>query len=282
MQSAFTRHCMTVQTIIGQKIVKIAPKNVQSRAKTSSSLSLIYSGLTDIGLGRDNNEDVWAALPECGFFVLADGMGGHKGGEVAAALAVHSLCSSIRDTKHIDCTELIIEIRHAIQKANQEIFYLSNKEPSLSGMGTTLCCLIWTKKSIIYAHVGDSRVYRMRNQKLELLTEDHSFFSKWKALHAHSENHVPSSYPYKHVITRAVGTAEKVKPAIARTTHLPGDLYLLCTDGLSDVLTTDEMESLLSSSSDLNTACKNLIERAKRKGGSDNMTLLLIQNTYLI
>lgn len=238
---------------------------------------LSYSGLTDIGLGRANNEDVWVAIPECGFFALADGMGGHKGGEVAAALALQSLCDSMSQTKHTDCTELMIELRHAIKKANQEIFHLSGSNSSLSGMGTTLCCLLWTNTDIIYAHVGDSRIYRFRDQKLQLLTEDHSFFTKWKAMQSQRTCPESTAYPYKHVITRALGASVTVKPTIMRTSHKPGDLYFLCTDGLSDVLTSAEMELLLFSSSNLDIACKNLIEEAKRKGGSDNMTLLLIQ-----
>ncbi|MBI3900933.1 MAG: serine/threonine-protein phosphatase [Chlamydiia bacterium] len=244
-------------------------------------MNFLYRALTDIGLGRENNEDAWAALPEHGFFAVADGMGGHNGGEVAAMLAVQSLCHSVQKVTSTDCTELMIELRYAIQKANQMVFRLSHKDPSLSGMGTTLCCLIWAKDNVIYAHVGDSRIYRLRKQKLELLTEDHSFFAKWKALRPQSEMEDASTYPYKHVITRAIGTGEKVKPAIAIATHIPGDLYFLCTDGLSDILTISEMEILLTTSEDLDIACKKMIEEAKRKGGSDNMTVLLIRSeTY--
>ncbi|MDE3055866.1 MAG: serine/threonine-protein phosphatase [Verrucomicrobiota bacterium] len=234
-------------------------------------MTLLYCGLSDIGLQRSNNEDVWAALPEHHFFALADGMGGHNGGEVAAALAVTSLCDSVRQISKEERTEWTLELHQAIQKANQKIYELSRRETSLSGMGTTLCTLLWTPQKIIYAHVGDSRIYRRREGKLELLTEDHSFYTKWKRLGSETP------YPYKHVITRAVGSTAKVKPTIAYADHRPGDLYLLCTDGLSDMLSLQEIEKGLKVHSDLFKNAEFLIDSAKQRGGSDNITLLLVQ-----
>lgn len=242
-----------------------------------NELALNFCGLSDIGLSRPNNEDVWAALPEIGFFALADGMGGHQAGEVAAAAAIDSLCNSVRSIKSSNCMELIIELRHAIEKANRQIFRMGNQRKSCAGMGTTLCCLIWTKDTVIYAHVGDSRIYRLRKNKLELLTEDHSFFAKWKACGKLAET-CETPYPYKHVITRAVGTTGRVKPEISLAVHEPDDLYFLCTDGLSDVLTAAEMETVVNSSPNLKHACERLIESAKIKGSSDNITLLMIQS----
>ncbi len=240
-------------------------------------MQLNYCGLSDIGLGRPNNEDVWAALPEIGFFALADGMGGHQAGEVAAAAAIDSLCNSVRSIQSVSCMELIIELRHAIEKANRQIFRMGSHRKAYAGMGTTLCCLLWTKETVVYAHVGDSRIYRLRKNKLELLTEDHSLFAKWKAcgkLAAASD----TPYPYKHVITRAIGTSGRVKPEISITAHEPEDLYFLCTDGLSDVLTSAEMETVVNSSSNLKFACEQLVERAKMNGSSDNITLLMVQS----
>ena len=240
-------------------------------------LSLTYCGLSDIGLSRPNNEDVWAALPEKGFFALADGMGGHQAGEVAAATAIGFLCESMQKIQSTNCMELIIELRHAIEKANAQIYRMGSDKQSLNGMGTTLCCLIWTPETVVYAHVGDSRIYRMRKSKLELLTEDHSLSSKWNSYGKLAET-CATPYPYKHVITRAVGTSQKVKPEISVAIHEPEDLYFLCTDGLSDVLSLSEIEQALNSSPNLGFACKKLIEEAKFKGSSDNITLLLVQS----
>ena len=240
-------------------------------------MQLLSFGLSDIGTSRPNNEDVWIAIPHMGFFALADGMGGPQAGEIAAKEAINSLCDSVSKIKSYNCMELIIELRHAIEKANQLIYHMGKGSQLLSGMGTTLCCLIWTENAIVYAHVGDSRIYRLRNKKLELLTQDHSLFAKWLATGKLAEE-CETPYPYKNVITRAVGTSNKAKPEIAVTIHETKDLYLLCTDGLSDVLSTQEIEQIINHSSDLEASCKNLIERAKIKGSCDNITLLMIQN----
>jgi protein phosphatase len=233
-------------------------------------------GLSDIGVSRPNNEDVWVAFPEIGFFALADGMGGHQAGEIAAKEAIESLSTSIKSIQFTDPIELIIELRHAIERANQWVYRLGQRTDTLNGMGTTLCCLIWSTDAVIYAHVGDSRIYRLRDQKLELLTQDHSLFAKWLK-HGKLAEECETPFPYKNVITRAVGTAPKANPEIALSTYLPGDLFLLCTDGLSDVLSLEDIEKIITRSPDLEHASKRLIEKAKIKGSSDNITILMIQ-----
>jgi len=234
-------------------------------------------GLSDIGLNRHNNEDVFASLPEAGFFALADGMGGQKGGEVAAKEAIDSLLLSAKEMKSGNCMDLLIDMRYAIEKANRSIYLLGCQTEELSGMGTTLCCLIWTPEFIVYAHIGDSRIYRLRKKKLELLTQDHSLLAKWLATGKRAEL-CETPFPYKHVITRALGTRARAKPEIAVASHEMEDLYLLSTDGLHDVLSLEEIERGINSSGDLQAACKNLIDLAKIKGSSDNITLLMVQS----
>src|SRR3989344_5484784 len=141
--------------------------------------NLSVFGLSDIGICRPNNEDVWVAMPEIGFFALADGMGGHQAGEIAAKEAIDHLSHSIKSLKKSDPLEQMLELKSSIEKANSWVYQLSQEEEELNGMGTTLCCLMWLEDVIIYAHIGDSRIYRLRNQKLELLTQDHSLFAKW-------------------------------------------------------------------------------------------------------
>jgi serine/threonine protein phosphatase PrpC len=237
-------------------------------------MNLESFGLSDIGVSRPNNEDVWVSMPEIGFFALADGMGGHQAGEIAAREAIDYLCNSVKKIKSRDQVELIIELRHAIEKANQWVYRLGKKTDAFQGMGTTLCCLIWSEEQVIYAHVGDSRIYRYREKKLELLTQDHSLFAKW--LKFGKESKTP--FPYKNVITRAVGTAPRANPEIAITNHQPGDVFFLCTDGLSDVLTFEDIEKIIQASPDLECASRRLIQRAKIKGSSDNITILMIQS----
>ena len=234
-------------------------------------------GLSDVGVTRANNEDVWIALPEIGFFALADGMGGHQAGEVAAKETVDFLSNAARKIKSRDIVELIIEMRHAIEKANRRVHQLGCSSSELQGMGTTLCCLMWTEEAVIYAHVGDSRIYRLRENRLELLTQDHSLFAKWLATGKLAEE-CSTPYPYKNVITRAIGGPGKANPEIAVAPHLPGDLFFLCSDGLTDVLSLGEMEKILNRAPDLRLAAELLIEKAKIKGSSDNMTILMVQS----
>lgn len=234
-------------------------------------------GISDIGLTRRNNEDVWAALSEINFFAIADGMGGHKAGEVAASEAIEHLCTSVKNLQTANTFQLALDLRKSIEEANRWVYRLGQGSASLNGMGTTLCCLIWTEEAIVYAHVGDSRIYRLRNQKLELLTQDHSLLARWLATGKLAED-CETPFPYRNVITRAVGTSSKVEPEVAVALHEPGDLYLLCTDGLSDVLSLEEIETMLKRSPTLEAAAHQLIRRAKIKGSSDNMTLLLIRS----
>ena len=231
-------------------------------------------GLSDIGLSRENNEDVWIACPEIGFFAIADGMGGHRAGEIAAKETIEHLLSSIKKIRSHSAIDWMIHLRQAIENANQWVYLLGQNHETLNGMGTTLCCVIWIKDAVIYAHVGDSRIYRMRKSKLQLLTQDHSLFAKW--LRIGKESQTP--FPYKNVITRAVGTGSKANPEIAISTHEPGDLFFLCTDGLSDVLSLEDIEKMINHSQDLEEVSKKLIEEAKFKGSSDNITLLMIQS----
>lgn len=231
-------------------------------------------GLSDIGVSRPNNEDVWIAIPEIGYFALADGMGGHQAGEIAAKETIDHLSSTVRKIGQCDPLSRMLELKSGIEKANAWVYQLGKEEEALQGMGTTLCCMIWAEDAVIYAHVGDSRIYRFRNQKLELLTQDHSLFTKW--LKAGKHSHTP--YPYKNVITRAVGTAPKANPEVAICRHEENDLYFLCTDGLTDVLGLEEMEKILIETPSLEMASKRLIETAKFKGSSDNITILMVQS----
>lgn len=238
--------------------------------------SLQYYGLSDIGCSRIQNEDVWGALPEFGFFALADGMGGHKAGEVAAKETVDFLLQYIKKVTRQDILELMIEMRHGIELANQHIFRMGSQIQQYHKMGTTLCCLLWRAHTIIYAHVGDSRIYRFRDKKLELLTQDHSLFAEWMSKGKIAQE-CTTPYPYKHVITRSIGNAKKANPEIASTSYLPEDIFFLCSDGLTDMLSQEEMEKILNTHQTLETAANTLIETAKIKGGSDNMTVLMIR-----
>jgi protein phosphatase len=254
----------------------------------SKHLEFTFCGLSDIGRNRSSNQDVWTAEPEYGFFALADGIGGRKGGDIAAKETIRALSQSIRqlDTAETSSFLLTEELRNAIEQANQWVYRLGCENEPLFGMGTTLCCLLWTREKIYYAHVGDSRIYRFRENRLELLTRDHSLFQRWVSKGMPLGPSSPP--PPKNIITRAIGKATEANPEIAFCSREPEDLFLLCSDGLSDAILFSELQDILveygvlqgpsGHSSPLENAAKTMIERAKNKGSGDNITVLMIRS----
>jgi PPM family protein phosphatase len=228
-----------------------------------------YFAISDIGLVRSNNEDFWAQIPQKKFFILTDGMGGHNAGEVAAQETVAFLCDRIRELS-IDPDEaiptLISELQKEIEAANNHIYQLGQENPFYRGMGTTLCCALVHGDDLIYAHVGDSRIYRLRTS-LEKLTTDHA-----------STIEIKSNPPqYKNIITRSIGNKTSANPEIASTKILPGDLYFLCSDGLTDPVSDTMIENIITHSPTLAAACQKLVAVAKEKGGSDNITIVMFK-----
>lgn len=233
-------------------------------------------GLSDIGLSRLNNEDVWAQMPREQFFVLADGMGGHQAGEVAANETVVFLCNQIKKiySSALSTDMWMTLLKDKIENANSWIYELASKDDELQGMGTTLCACLFLEREMIYAHVGDSRIYRVRKGKIAPLTEDHSLRAEMIA-QGKLEPHESLHFPRKNIITRAIGTQRTVNPEIDVIDVQKGDLFLLCSDGLTDKLTDEQMVSIIQSASSLEEAGKELIQAAKRAGSEDNITLLL-------
>jgi protein phosphatase len=228
-------------------------------------------GISDLGLVRGNNEDVFHEIPLHRFFVLADGMGGHNAGEIAAKEVVHhlstSVCQFFSSPETYYSEDIPSQLHQAIINANIWVHALSEQKKELSGMGTTLCCLLLYHESLIYAHVGDSRIYRFRGS-LEQLTEDHSLL-----------NTSPSAS--KNIITRAIGTNPNVEPDISLSKVEPNDIYFLCSDGLTDFVSDEELTDILTQNhSCIKTASQRMIETAKNKGGSDNITVLMIKITH--
>jgi serine/threonine protein phosphatase PrpC len=221
-------------------------------------------GISDIGCARTNNEDIFSIREKERLFVLADGMGGHNAGEIAAALAVETLCGSIQSSCFKTIEEACNDLRRAVGIANQEVFQQASSLPSYAGMGSTLSCFLLTGQHLVYAHVGDSRLYRYR-EALHLLTEDHT------------QQLCKPLAPPRTVITRAIGTHSNVQPDIGVIPLMPHDIYLLCSDGLSDSLRGQEIASILSSPLPLPEKGDALLKTALEKGGRDNITLLLVE-----
>lgn len=241
-------------------------------------MSVESFGISEIGLVRQNNEDVWAELPAYHFYVLADGMGGHQAGEVAARETVAHLTNSIDDffaQNSYSADEIAMKLKQSIIEANAYVYDLAQKSEELNGMGTTLCSFIIHDGDLIYAHVGDSRIYRFR-EKLQPLTKDHSLRREIMSRFQLDEKKA-SSLPFKNVITRAVGTSPSVEPDVNITTTKQNDIYLLCSDGLTDLVSDEEIELIIASSKTIKQASENLVKEALERGGVDNITLVMIK-----
>jgi serine/threonine protein phosphatase PrpC len=236
-------------------------------------------GASDIGLVRQNNEDSWRLLQEEQFFVLADGMGGHQAGEIASKETVDHLCalfrqyfSSLSSISLTDAQDLLSEL---IQQVNLIVYQMGRERQDLKGMGTTLCCILLHPEGLIYGHVGDSRIYRFRQHKLEQLTHDHSLLRELIDQGQLNEQQA-EDFLYKNIITKAIGTAPHVEPTLTHSTLEVGDILLMCTDGLSDLVGHAEMEMILDQTPQQDVV-KQLIKRAKQKGGYDNITIVLVK-----
>lgn len=242
---------------------------------------LTSAGISDIGLVRQNNEDVWKQLPKKRFYFLADGMGGHKAGEVAAREAIAKLVDIIENDPRFTGSSLHMEearslISHAIQDANSHVYNLGRQDPELRGMGTTLCCLFFHPEGLVYAHVGDSRIYRLRNKKLQQMTKDHSLLRELLELGQLNETQA-EDFAYKNIITKAIGTEPHVHPSVRLIDVASDDIYMMCSDGLSDMVKKEEMETILNQKITLKEITEQLVALANEHGGNDNITIVTVK-----
>jgi protein phosphatase len=244
----------------------------------SAVVNYTAAAATDRGRKRPSNEDAFGYSVEHGVYVVCDGMGGAAAGEIASSLAVDEVMRILTAREHAQSVPVVAE--QAVSAANEVIFSRSIRNDNLNGMGTTLVSLVVEECHVWVVNVGDSRCYRLRNQHLEQLSIDHSLVDEQvkagrltpaQALHS----------PLRNVITRALGTQSEVTADIFEFEAEPGDLFMLSSDGLSRELADGEIESLLSAgapvSSSLSELCVRLIEEAKKAGGNDNITCVLIR-----
>jgi protein phosphatase len=245
------------------------------------------AGTTDVGMKRSHNEDSLLLLPEEKLFVVADGMGGHASGEVASRIAVDELGEFFRLTGQdqeltwpykMDKARNYDENRLAtgIKLANSRIFERASATPVYKGMGTTIVSVHFGPDAVYVGHVGDSRVYRYRKGQLTQLTEDHSLLNDYLKARKLTQEEI-DAFPAKNVIVRALGMKDSVQVDLSRNLPEDGDIYLLCSDGLSGMASDPEMAEILAQNADLQAACDALIARANKNGGSDNITCVLAQ-----
>lgn len=242
-------------------------------------------GLTDTGRVRDHNEDCIGLRPDIGLLVLADGMGGLKAGEVASAMAVEVITAEleaelkgITAVDHDEATGYALEslaVGRAIHKANASIFGVAQSQPQCAGMGTTLVVGLFYDNRLTVAHVGDSRMYRLRDSGLEQVTSDHSLVQELvdRGFYTPEEARTAAN---KNIVTRALGIGADVHVDMQEEVVLLGDIYLMCSDGLNDMLDDEQIRTILvENRGNLDAAVQNLVDAANAEGGRDNVSVLM-------
>ncbi|MCT4606402.1 MAG: Stp1/IreP family PP2C-type Ser/Thr phosphatase [Marinisporobacter sp.] len=234
-----------------------------------------------IGRVREINEDAYYIANEgLNLFVVADGMGGHNAGEVASNVAIHSIKDFMENHKSefLDKDEKTVckVLKKATLEANHTIFEKSKNEIKCQGMGTTLTVVLLLSKVYI-AHVGDSRAYLMRENKLSQITEDHSLVAELLKNGSITKNEA-KIHPQRNMITRALGTEEDIMIDVYTLGLKEDDVILLCTDGLSNLIELEEMKEALIEARDMQKACEHLVALANERGGYDNITVVAIKN----
>ena len=229
-----------------------------------------YAALTDVGMLRRNNEDSFHA--DGRIFAVADGMGGHRAGEVASAMAVEAF---VRYAKENASLEPLRRMEQGIRAANDLLVSMARRDPDLAGMGTTFTAVV-VEGGVYLGHVGDSRAYLMRDGSLRRLTRDHSLVEKMLREGSLTREEA-QAHPGRNVILRALGVSPEVEVDLARVEVLPGDLILLCSDGLSVSVEDGELETLLRRVGDLEEGCRRLVEVSNARGGVDNVTVILVR-----
>ena len=249
--------------------------------------SLLMTGQSDPGMVREHNEDCFLTVPESGIAILADGMGGHLAGEVASAMAIdqvtHSLLNTFagtrrdlpetRDGESFDATALV----EAIKAANSAIHAASMSQPEQAGMGTTIVVVTFHDNLLTVAHVGDSRLYRFRDGVLDQITQDHSMVQELLRRGLMTAEEARTSVN-RNLVTRALGIDPLVEVDVMEQPFEDGDVYLLCSDGLNDVLLDEEIATILTQCpDDLDAAALKMILDVNARGGPDNVSIVLVR-----
>lgn len=244
----------------------------------------VASGVSDAGRIRRENQDAILMDKDGHFLLLADGMGGHERGEVASFTSLQVVQEYLQQEKVLSEINEITRVEgvpakvicflslvdKGINKANSVLYEINKKEGLDRYMGSTIVGLIWVEEDhIVWFHVGDSRLYRLRDSELKCLTLDHSAYTTWV------RNGKEGQEPGKNIVTRAVGPREGVIPDIKFGKCMKDDIYLLCSDGLNDMITDEQITGFLSSKEDVKNIAKQLIEAANNAGGVDNISVIV-------
>jgi len=239
-----------------------------------------YAAKTHVGLVRQLNEDGFATVVDqqpYGVAVVADGMGGHLAGEVASSLAVEAVVQHIQEQADVetDPSDLLVG---AIQAANRVVYDRASSSDGLSGMGTTLVASLFTSAHVYLCHIGDSRAYLLQDGQLKQLTDDHTLVNElFKSGQITAEEAI--HHPQRNIVTRAVGTEALVAADLSHQEWSEGDILLLCSDGLTNMVEREQMQAIVAGEATLEAKIDQLIAEALKAGGHDNITVVAIQNS---
>ncbi len=238
-----------------------------------------YSGMSDLGKVRELNEDsFYLPSDDSLLFIVADGMGGHNAGEVASSKAVELISSRIKEKIHSvkDNKEVLYVMDQAVKSANFEIFDAAHINAEYSGMGTTVDVGYIKDDILFFVHVGDSRIYRVRNKKITQLTQDHSVVAMMVKNGTITEEEA-RNHPQKNCITRALGTEQTIKTDTSATVLREGDVILMCSDGLTAMVEDKRILEIIETCQDTQECVQSLLDEANENGGADNITALIIK-----
>jgi protein phosphatase len=246
-------------------------------------------GASDVGRKRNNNEDAFAVRPELKLYLVADGMGGHSSGEVAAQIAVNQVISFFKNqsltedsTWPYDYDDSLSfpgnRLRTAIALANDQIQNYSAEHPESRGMGTTVVAALIDTYKVVISHVGDSRAYLLSKDAFRALTVDHSWVSEQVRLGFLTEIEA-AHHPFRNVITKALGTRDQAQADVSEVEVAVGDRILLCSDGLNSMVSDEEIREVLGRAKSLEAICRDLVDLANERGGEDNITVVVLERT---
>ena len=257
-------------------------REYQEKSMSEQHTQVKITGITDTGLQRLANEDHIGFDQDLGIAVLADGMGGHRAGGTASRMAVDSVLGNLQNLINqetsgpITSSQLLAMVSNTISDSNSKIYQASTASLDFKGMGTTVVAAVITGSQIIVGHVGDSRAYLFRNNFLTRMTRDHSLIQELIDKGFYTELEARSA-TVGHVVTRALGTRAEVEVDAARHELMDHDLVLLCSDGLTDMVSDSLIEAVLKDFEDVELASKSLVELANEHGGKDNISVILVQ-----
>ncbi|MBN1907630.1 MAG: serine/threonine-protein phosphatase [Deltaproteobacteria bacterium] len=246
------------------------------------------SGITDVGLKREGNEDSFSVDDSLGLYIVADGMGGHLAGEIASHISVDIINRSYRSWLEEDASSDDIYggaddslsregnyVLGGIRLANRVVYELAYEKKQYQGMGTTVVTLLVTPSMIIAANVGDSRIYMLRDGELEMLSTDHTIVAEQVALGMMTEEEAARS-SMKHILTRNLGSSENVEPEIYEIGPSGNDRFVICSDGLTDLVNDEEIRKMMEDANDPEELCRDFIRTVLDRGAHDNTTIVSV------